>query len=229
MVQSIYEERCKLNNLLALCLKTGDQQHWNDFAQRSNPVIAKAVVTTMRRATGKVLTSLVDDLVQDTYVKLCANDYRPLREFKPQHEHAVYGFLKAVAANVVQDYFRASLSQKRGAGSNHVALEALNAVREENTYVKPHLEQQIVMGQIRRLLANREGVPNYRRDCAIFWLYYRYGVSSKAIAQIEFLDLTVKGVESTLGRLTRDLKRQLSGRYHWSSRSDRSAAEKLDR
>jgi len=200
----------KFDNLLRICLETGDEQQWSEFVRISKPVIAKAVINTVQRHTGRVFRPLVDDLVQDTYLKLCANDCRALREFRSRHEHAVYGFLRVVAVNVVEDYFRASFSQKRGAGSNHISLELLNTTEPRNSNVRTQVERQLVLHKVRCLLTDRPNAPNCRRDCTIFWLYYRYGLSSKEIATIAFIDLTVKGVESTILRLTQHLKEHFS-------------------
>jgi len=208
--QNICREWFKLDSLLSICLETGDEQQWSEFVRISNPVIAKAIINTVQRHIGRVSRPLVDDLVQDTYLKLCANNYRALREFKSRHEHAVYGFLKVVAVNVVEDYFRACFSQKRGAGTNHISLEMLKATEPRNGNLRTQVERELLLHKIRVLLTDRTNAPNFRRDCAIFWLYYRYGLSSKEIAKIAFIDLTVKGVESTLLRLTRHLKEHFS-------------------
>jgi len=49
--------------------------------------------------------------------------------------------------------------------------------------------------KLRQFLATQAAEPNYIRDCAIFWLYYRQGLTAKAIAQLPDIGLTVKGVE----------------------------------
>jgi RNA polymerase sigma-70 factor (ECF subfamily) len=64
----------------------------------------------------------------------------------------------------------------------------------------------ILMGQIERCLAKLVSEPNFARDHAIFWLYYRQGLTAKAISQLPDITLGVKGVESTLLRLTRFVK-----------------------
>ena len=101
--------------LLQLCLQSGDQAAWLEFVRRFQPLIAGVVIKTIRHWTNPT-PALVDDLVQDTYLKLCVNNFRALREFDFQHDHALFGFLKKVASNVVQDHFRSSYSQKRGCG-----------------------------------------------------------------------------------------------------------------
>lgn len=210
MENNIHGEWFKLDNLLHICLETGDEQQWSQFVRVSKPVIAKAVIKTVQRHAGRVFRPLVDDLVQDTYLKLCANDCRALREFRSRHDHAVYGFLRVVTVSVVEDYFRASFSQKRGAGSGHISLDLLNTIESRNSNVRAQVERQLVLHNIRCLLTDRPNAPNCRRDCTIFWLYYRYGLSSKEIAKIALIDMTVKGVESTIFRLTQHLKKHFS-------------------
>jgi RNA polymerase sigma-70 factor (ECF subfamily) len=62
------------------------------------------------------------------------------------------------------------------------------------------------MGQIDRCLMKLAAEPNFARDYAIFWLYYRQGLTAKAISQLPGIALGTKGVESTLLRLTRYVK-----------------------
>jgi DNA-directed RNA polymerase specialized sigma24 family protein len=44
----------------------------------------------------------------------------------------------------------------------------------------------------------------------IFWLYYKRGLTTKEIAGLPFINLSVKGVESTLHRLVQLLRSQLA-------------------
>jgi hypothetical protein len=44
----------------------------------------------------------------------------------------------------------------------------------------------------------------------VFWLYYRAGCSAAEIAAVPGIDLTAKGVESLLLRMTRELRRRLA-------------------
>src|SRR5882672_2870924 len=62
-----------LHHLLSLCLRSHDELLWTEFIHRSQPVIAGVVIKSIRRWT-RPNPSLVDDLVQETYLKLCAND-----------------------------------------------------------------------------------------------------------------------------------------------------------
>jgi hypothetical protein len=72
-------------------------------------------------------------------------------------------------------------------------------------------------------LKSRACEPTFVRDYTIFWLYYREGMTAKAIAGVSSIGLTVKGVESTLLRLTRLVRT----RFDQRSRGSGAASSKL--
>lgn len=43
----------------------------------------------------------------------------------------------------------------------------------------------------------------------IFWLYYRDGLTTRAISSLPFVGLSTKGVESTIHRLTRMVRNEM--------------------
>lgn len=188
--------------LLRLCLESNDPEAWQEFVRRFQPLIARIVVKSIRRWTHPA-PSLADELVQETYVKLIDNDYRALRKFDLQHENAFFAFLKVVASNVVQDHFRSSYSSKRGSGRAAEDIETVGTSVATNTDSAGAAERRILINEIQRCLETLRNEPNFARDQAIFWLYYEQGLTAKAIAELPGIGLTVKGVESTLLRLTR--------------------------
>src|SRR6185312_6284733 len=132
-------------NLLQSCLISNDVELWAEFFQRSHPLIAAVICKCVRRWAGTVDWFLVDDLVQDTYLKLCANDYKALREFECDNENALFGFLKVVASNVVNDHFRSHCSQKRGCGHALEALEDVSPKPLSGDSVENCLERRILL------------------------------------------------------------------------------------
>jgi RNA polymerase sigma-70 factor, ECF subfamily len=225
-----------LNSLLSLCLRSRDELLWTEFIQRSQPVIAGVVIKTLRRW-ARPTPSLVDDLVQETYLKLFASNARALRRFVCHHENALYGFLKVVASNTVQDHFRSSYSKKRGSGREGESIEYAGVERADGRAFRegrigrdisahigthheleqhrqgPHgLERRILLSEIDSYLKTRASEPYFVRDYTIFWLYYREGLTAKAISRVPSIGLTVKGVESTLLRLTRLVRKRLEQR-----------------
>jgi RNA polymerase sigma-70 factor (ECF subfamily) len=258
--------------LLEQCLQASrDELLWTEFIRRSQPVIAGVVARTIRRWS-RPTPALVDDLVQETYLKLFANNARALRRFVCHHENALYGFLKVVASNVVQDHFRSLYSQKRGSGHEEEDLAQVEEINIGNALIvgkarkmnaapvirqalgtrgtsdmgrsATEIRQQRIRGSQRRALAaleaaediernillqeidaylkTRASEPTFSRDYSIFWLYYSEGLTAKAIAAFPCIGLTVKGVESTLLRLTRLVRRQVDpgtgrqrGEHYW--------------
>lgn len=208
--------------LLRLCLQTQDESLWQEFVHRVQPVIAGVVIKSIRRWVPPT-AELVDDLVQNTYVKLFDNNQLALRRFEFRHEHALFGFLKTIASNVVQDHFRGSHSQKRGSGKADDDLDSGGASQAGSSNHSVSTERKILMDEIAKHLEKiLAGELNAARDQAIFWLYYRCGLTAKEISGLPGIDLSVKGVESVLLRLTRMIRQKMnisSGKSKPSNRS----------
>jgi RNA polymerase sigma-70 factor (ECF subfamily) len=169
-------------------------------------LISTVVIRTARNW-GEYTPGNLDDLVQETFLKLCANDCHLLRTFRSQFPGALLGFLKVVTANVVHDHFKASRAAKRGAGNIVTNIEdheqneqiAKNALLHKPTSI----EHDILLHEIDRCLAKLIAPNELSRSRRIFWLYYRCGFSARAISSLPDINLTTKGVESTLLRLNR--------------------------
>lgn len=222
-LQEMDPSKLEAQELLRLCLRSEDEVMWLEFARRFQPLIARVVVKSVRRWTNPT-PSLIDDLVQDTYLKLCANNFRALRDFDCQHENALFGFLKVVASNVVQDHFRSSYSQKRGSGREEEDLDKIQAAAVPSTSAGATAERNILIAEIRQCLESQALEPNFARDSTIFWLYYQQGLTAKAISELPAIGLTVKGVESTLLRLTRLVREKMNARPGRAGASEQAAA-----
>jgi RNA polymerase sigma-70 factor (ECF subfamily) len=197
--------KLSVKELVSYCLNSRDEAAWNEFVRRFQPLIAGVVYRSVC-ARPRPNTSLVDDLVQQTFVKLYANNYKALWNFNFKDDHGFFGFLKVVASRVVEDHFREVNNQKRGGGREEEDIEdARIPVPFRPNSLQP-AEMAILMGQIDQCLAKLASEPNFARDYAIFWLYFRQGLTAKAISQLPDITLGTKGVESTLLRLTRYVK-----------------------
>lgn len=216
-------QELSLPELLRLCLTSSQAAAWYEFVRRFQPLIASVVVKTLRR---RIIPnpSLVDDLVQETYLKLCANNFQALRRFDCRHERALAGFLKVVASNVTQDFLRSSLSQKRGNGKGEDDLEEVMPTAHCVTNSAAAMEKAITFRQIERCLEGQRSEPNFERDRKIFSLYYRHGLTAHAIARRPEIGLSVKGVESALFRLTQMLKAKLNKSRRHDLPSPKTAA-----
>lgn len=197
-----------VQELLRLCLESNDPVAWQEFVRRFQPLIAGVTRRTVRRLWREPTPDEVDELVQDAFLKLCANDFRALRSFEWQHEKSLYGYIKVVASNVAQDWVRTMRAGTHGGDIPHVDLEGIQnliASASENAEHRAQIEE--IWRRVERLAAD----PDLARECLIFRLYFRYGLTAKAISQLPGIGLTVKGVESALLRMIRRLRDDMNG------------------
>ena len=75
----------------------------------------------------------------------------------------------------------------------------------------PAIQRTVLFSEIDRML---QAAPDSitERDRTIFWLYYLQGLTADEIAALPATDLSAKGVESALRRVTTWLKKQMEPR-----------------
>ena len=199
-------------DLVQKCAHSEDADAWRELVRRFHPVIAAAVLRTARRWC-EPPRQLLDDLIQDTYFKLCNDHSRLLRSFQPEHSNSIYGYLQVMAANVVHDHFKAERTGKRGAGRQTESLsEPVSDPRAGPTAAagSDAMERYISLRQIDEMLAHLTASPDQKRNRMIFFLYYRQGLTASEIAALPALRLTTKGVESILARLTHMIRSHIA-------------------
>lgn len=187
-------------DLVKACAGSSNKVAWDEFFRRFHPVIAAVVLRTARRWV-EPPHQLIDDLTQDTFLKLCGDGGRMLRSFEFRHDDAFFGFLKKVAANVVHDHFKAQLTVKRGADRtdpipDQGGLESADASRSDSD----GLDRAVLLRQVSEVMDRAFTGEDKERNCQIFWLYHRHGMSASEIAALPF-GLNTKGVETLLRRM----------------------------
>ena len=195
--------------LVRACVDSADPGPWEEFVRRFQPTIAGVALRTARRW-GETSPLVLEDLVQETFVKICADRRRLLREFEPRHPEAFFGYLKVVTTRVVHDYFKRAHAAKRGSDEGTQSLSSPFQSDPADPAAGRRIERATLLGEIERRLEQLSLGPTGERDRRIFRLYYRAGMSASTIAELPGMDLTVKGVESTIFRLTRMLRESLA-------------------
>ena len=190
-----------IRDLLQLCLSSDEQEQWGEFVRRTQPLIASVIINTVRRWKTPA-PSLVDDLIQDTYLKLFANDKKALRAIKNEYENTIFGYLKVVASNVVRDHFRQPVNKADEVELSDAALPPGPQDRERLEFL--HKKEEI-----KGILETLSASETYDRDIAIFWLFYEQGYTAKEISLLPSFGLTVKGVEAVLFRVARYAREKL--------------------
>src|SRR6478672_976101 len=194
--------------LVRLLLATQDEdlrpELWVEFWHRFQPVIARTVRRRIARYTRWVDHAWVDVLVQDTFLKICKDGFKVLRNFEFRHENALCALLKVMAAHVAEDDIRKRNSEKEGGGQPTENLDDLPQPPSDRSSAVDSMFNNLRMSEIEKCLQQRKGEPNFVRDHKIFWLYFRDGLTANEIS--EFPDIgfkSVKGVESALLRLSK--------------------------
>ena len=195
------QEETSIRDLLHLCLSSDGQEQWREFVRRTQPLIASVIINTVRRWKTPA-PSLVDDLIQDTYVKLFANDKKALRAIKNEYENTIFGYLKVIASNVVRDHFRQPVNKAD-------EIELSDAVLPPGPQDRERLEFLHKKEEIKGILETLSSSETYDRDVAIFWLFYEQGYTAKEISLIPTVELSVKGVEAVLFRVARHVRERL--------------------
>jgi RNA polymerase sigma-70 factor (ECF subfamily) len=185
-------------HLVEFCLERNEDA-WVELLRRYHLLIVKVSSRTIRRWF-RPTPSLLDNLFQDVLVKICANEFRALRELEWRHEGTLRGLLQVVSSTVAQDYLRQCLARSR---SLHLEQQ-LEEFAHDREVKDPHsaVEHKIMLGQLAGRLAQLiPNEPNRTRDIAMFLLYYGYRVTAAELARLYHLG--TKTVESKLLRLSR--------------------------
>jgi RNA polymerase sigma-70 factor (ECF subfamily) len=199
-----------IEELVRRCTASGEIGAWEEFVRRFHRLIATVVLRTALRL-GDASTQTVDDLIQETYLKLCSDNFRLLRGFDERHPDAFLGYLKVVAANVVRDSFKSLHTQKRGSDRiRDIPDYAVPAAGEDSAGSPKTIEREVLIQEIQRCLDLCVVGIDRERNSKIFWLHYRTGLSAGAIASLPGVGLSTKGVETVILRITRDLRKRLA-------------------
>jgi RNA polymerase sigma-70 factor, ECF subfamily len=198
--------------LVRACADSNDGAAWEEFVCRFQRPISLSIKRTACQWELDPL-QFIEDLLQETYLKLWADKCRRLLEFAEQHpdNDVVLAYIKMIAINVAHDHFKSLHSQKRGAGKTDQWLEDFEpAARGGSHGGSEAMDREVLLKQIDHFLQNCAG-PNKERDCLIFWFHYQQGMSARAIAALPTIELTEEGAESLIFRLKRCVKEQLAG------------------
>jgi RNA polymerase sigma-70 factor (ECF subfamily) len=90
---------------LARCLNGGSAADWEQFIRLAQPVAASTILRGLS-PTSPGRQALADDLIQDCFLKMCAGNYRVLRNFHSGDSAALRVYIRTIAASVLADHFR---------------------------------------------------------------------------------------------------------------------------
>lgn len=187
------------DELVRECAERPCAEAWEEFIRRFHRLIASVALRACREWS-QTAPDVIEDRVQDTFLKLCADNCALLRRFEAHHAGAFLGFLKTVTASVVYDHFRKEHARKRDVENTTELNDAIHQLQKDVGMMNP-ADLRIFLNEIDGLLRQRGDGPVEKRERAIFWLHYRQGLTAEEIGSIPCIGLTTKGVESVLHRL----------------------------
>lgn len=198
-----------LKEVVCLCAGARDDEAWNEFVSRVRTPIRLMVMRTAA-PWGRPSRSVVEDLVQVTYLKLWEGGRSLLRDFAIQCPEGILGYLKRIAANATHDYFKHGHSQSSGGDEPHVSTSDVDP--EAGIEVHGSEEKiafQLFLNEIDEHLTRCLSGPDRERDRTIFWLYFRQGMSTREIASLPSIGLGAKGVGSVIERMKHSIRDQV--------------------
>src|SRR5215467_6262324 len=200
-----------LKDVVCLCAGPCDDEAWEEFVARVGKPISLMIMRTASMW-GRPSRSLVEDLIQVTYLKLWEGGCHLLRDFAIQRPEAILGYLKKTAANVTHDSFKHGYSQSSGGDKPHVSTSEV----DPEAGIEAHGSDEriafgIFLNEIDDHLRHCLTGPDHERDRMIFWLYFRQGMSTKEIASLPTIGLGTKGVGSVIERLKYSIRNRILG------------------
>jgi RNA polymerase sigma factor (sigma-70 family) len=206
---TIPQSPLQIAELIRACAASENAEEWQAFVSCSHRQISLSILRVLRR--WRLSLDIADDLVQETYLKLCADRCRLLYKFSVEYPHAVEGYIKTIAANVAQDYIRAQRSRRRGGGEVSQLPDYPEPKAESGKLGgEQAIQHNVLMSEIDRLLELCTDGDSRNRDRIIFWLHYQHGMTASAISTLPVIGLTLKGVESAIFRMTRQVRQGIA-------------------
>jgi RNA polymerase sigma-70 factor (ECF subfamily) len=198
-----------VNDLAKLCAHSAEVPEWEELVARCSPLTTIVARRISRLWVSDPGPAIIDDIVQEVFLKLCEHDRRILRDFEPRGEDSFFGLLRIVTASVTNDYFRRQYSTKRGGKVLTIPLLDGDSGLASHTAIQPsRMQHSALLEQLDRKMLSAPKIIG-PRDRALFWLYYRQGFTAEEISRLPAAGLTPKGVESALRRVTTWLRGEI--------------------
>jgi RNA polymerase sigma-70 factor (ECF subfamily) len=198
-----------LKDIVCLCAGTHDNEAWEEFLFRIRKPLGIVIARTAS-LWSQPSRSLVEDLIQITYLKLWEGGRHLLRDFAIEQPEAILAYLRKTAVNATHDYFKHGHSQASGGGEPHVSTNDVDP--ESGNDVDGNQERitiAILLKEVDEYLRRSLTGPTQERDRTIFWLYFRQGMTTKEIASLPTISLSAKGVGSVIERLKHCIREQI--------------------
>lgn len=218
-----------LKEIVCLCAEPCDDEAWEELVSR----VGKPITAVIRRTAalwGNSSLTLVEDILQATYLKLWQGGRGFLRDLAIERPEAILAYLKKTAANATHDHFKHDRSQSAGGSEHHLSTSDVDPEASAATRgSEDRIAFQVLVNEIDEYLKQGLAGPQGERDRTIFWLYFRQGMSVEEIASLPAMELSAKGVGSVIERLKRCIREQLLENTVAQTNNPEAQKEKLSK
>lgn len=211
-----------LKEVVCLCAEPCDEEAWEELVSRIGKPIG-AVIKRTAALWGDPSRTLVEDILQVTYLKLWEGGRRLLRDLAVERPEAILAYLKKTATNATHDHFKHGHSQSAGGSEEHVSTSDVDPEARSTTRgSEDRIAFEVLLKELDEYLRHGLDGPDQERDRTIFWLYFRQGMSTNEIASLPTIGLSSKGVGSVIERLKRCIReRVLNAASHDAAESEK--------
>ncbi len=200
---------------------------WTEFYSRFNDrirlFIYRECKNKIHHSRDSKFFQIVQDLVQDVYVKLVSNGAKALKNFKGANENSIYLYLGIIAKNTVRNYVIQEKAQKRPSIEKSLDDPLYPEVKQNQLVLHdrlhPHysnIDEQIMLhdleDEIIDVIDDAYPKKNRERNKIIFKLYFCEGFSAENIATQFGYNLSVKRVSNLISDIKSLLQDKLTSR-----------------
>jgi RNA polymerase sigma factor (sigma-70 family) len=227
-------------DLMRSCAIVGDEPAWEEFVARYHRFICLAVLRAYCQRGGwrahSVDVDLINDLVQDVYLKLFECTRGALRGFRGENDAAVFVYLGRIAISVVVDHLRRNGARKRASAVCSIDAPLSDDDGGELTLADcipspgPSPEQEataaILREQVAEILGRSVRGRNARRDLDIAEAFIFDNCSIADVADRVGGGIRESGIKSSIRRTSARLRGEIARleRAATSQRARRAAA-----
>lgn len=211
------------NELVKILAKSPrDRMAWGEFYNRFHKHICLTINRELKRLHNYKGLNAVEDLAQEVYAKLLANDCQALIDFNGQYENSIVSYLEIIAIRTVLEDYTRSKALKRSAAGREVPLDALqwNVRQERVVDLKEILrleswQDEFLLNELReeikyhldKILGPRR---NKERDELIFKYYLYAGLEAEEIVALcHDVNITGKRVMNIICEIKNELRESL--------------------
>lgn len=192
-------------DLIRVCGTHGEADAWREFIRRFHPLIMATIRRTARHWLN-VKPEALEDLAQEAYLKLCDPKRAVLLRFT---SGTVEAYLTTVTARLTIDQLKARHAQRRNEARS-TQLQDEDGAPSQQEGAETRAYHRVLIRECEDLFRAVTGDgQGGKRDLCILTEYYFEGKTASEIACLPSIQLTTKGVESIIRRLTMQVRHRM--------------------